>query len=478
LYGVLVCLILVLVSIGDRAFAQETAISPEPVLAIASPLPSQQERILAPIPEQFDWIHREVRPNPLLEALLTLQEGPPQLFMSVTLVEEYSDNFSQAQGGGEEEYRTTVDIGTVYRLESGRSFVSLANTIDANYDARAEEGDFGFVNLALNAGHQLQRLTLALSESFIRDDDPGQADLSGIRRMRRTFLRNRVSPQMRYAFSRLTSMDLAYTNTIVVSQGGVSGDDSITHDVTTGVQHRFTRVLTGSVNYTFTADDSDGAADTQAHDASADLTYIFERRTSLVLEAFGTITDRRNGGTNSQSYGGSIGLRRQLTPFLSAFVSIGATVFDEEDDDSDVRLNWQVNLEGDLPVFRTRRTTLSLTTGQSVDDTTGDVDSVGVVLNTSVTLSLNHAASRFLVTSVFVSFTRTELLEDPVGTSEAVQDREDNFWRAGARASYALTRVLSLSLAYLYQRRDSNLAGNDFDENQVTLTLSGNFSVL
>ena len=80
-----------------------------------------------------------MRPNPHLVSLLDLQGGAPRLFMSVTLSELFSDNFSQDADDAEEEYRTSVTIGTVYRLESGRSFVSLANSISANYEARNEE---------------------------------------------------------------------------------------------------------------------------------------------------------------------------------------------------------------------------------------------------------------------------------------------------------------------------------------------------
>jgi hypothetical protein len=52
-----------------------------------------------------------------------------------------------------------LSLGTAYRLERERSFLSLANNISATYDARAEE-NFGYVNLSLNAGHQLGRLSL------------------------------------------------------------------------------------------------------------------------------------------------------------------------------------------------------------------------------------------------------------------------------------------------------------------------------
>ena len=106
----------------------------------------------------------------------------------------------------------------------------------------------------------------------------------------------------------------------------------------------------------------------------------------------------------------------------------------------------------------------------------GGVDSVGFVQSTSATLSLNHNASASLRTVVFVNYTRTDELEDVGRNSDP--GRKDNFWRASATATYALTRHWSLALAYVYERRDSNRAENDFDENRVTLSLTGGFPLL
>jgi hypothetical protein len=396
--------------------------------------------------------------------------------MSVTLAESYSDNFLQVDGRRGEEYRTSVNVGTAYRLTEGHSFVSLANSISATYDARAEDSNFGFANLALNAGHQRPPWSFALSESFIRDDDPGEATLTGLRRGRRSFLQNRVSPQVRYAFSPLTAVHAAYTNTVVHSED-VDRNNAISHAITTNVRHQFSRVVTGNVRYGFITSDSETAADSQAHNATVDLEYLFGRLTSLSWRGFGKITDRRNGGADSQIYGASMGVRRQLTTFLGAFVSLGATSLEFEGRESRLRVNWQVDLDGALSL--TRLTTLTLTARQYIDDTLGDVDNVGMVFRQAVTLSLNHTVSRALRGVLFANFTRTELLEDSVGTAEANRGRgrEDTFWRAGARASYAVTRVVSLSVAYFHQRRDSNLAGNDFDENRVTIALSTGFTV-
>jgi hypothetical protein len=63
-----VYLAFLLVSAGAHAFAQEAPVPPKPVPAIPGPLPPRQEQVLSPIPQQFDWMSREVHPNPLLEA--------------------------------------------------------------------------------------------------------------------------------------------------------------------------------------------------------------------------------------------------------------------------------------------------------------------------------------------------------------------------------------------------------------------------
>ncbi|GIX49553.1 MAG: hypothetical protein KatS3mg131_3764 [Candidatus Tectimicrobiota bacterium] len=469
---------------GRGVRAQEAG---EPPVVVPGPLPSPQERLLAPVPEPFTWMAREVPPNPPLETLLRLRRDIGRLFLAVSLAEDYSDNFFQRPDNPQEEFRTLASLNTVYRLQRERGFLSLANTLSALYEARAEEGRVAFANFALIAGYQLPRLSLALSDSFVRDDDPQVASLAGLRRERRTFIRNRLSPQLRVALSRLTEVTLGYTNTLVINETETRGplaplfatredDNTVGHAVSAGLTHRFSRRLEGDFRYGFDLTDSEGATDSQGHDVSLSLHYRAGRRTILTGRAFGALTERSRGGQDARRYGADLGLRQQLTPFLALFVSAGATVLEQEGEDPEVFLNWQVDLDGALPLLRARQTTLTLTGRQSLTDTVAEVDNVGLVLQRSLTLTLNHAASRRLLASLFASLARTELLE-AFGTSEAVPDREDTVWRAGANVSYALLRAVSLSLSYAYQRRDSNVAGADFDENRVTLSLTAGLPV-
>jgi opacity protein-like surface antigen len=488
---------------GECGAPEQSPSSIEPVPVAPGPPPPPHEQILAPIPKSFDWMRREVRPNPYLESLLRLREVTPRLLMSISLIEEYSDNFFLDDHDREEEFRTGLHIGTVYRLERGRGFVSLANSLRGTYDALAGQGNFAFANLSLNAGYELPRLSLSLSESFIRSDEVEDASPAAVRSERRTFSQNNLSPQIRYALTPTTALHWAYTNTLVwnedaardnadtsaVNQGSIEGD-SISHAFTAGLQQRLSRDLSVSVSYTFTMTDSEDAADTQAHAASSDVAYLINPRTNASFLAFGTLTDRRQGAsdvrpgeTDSRIFGVSFGVRRQLTTLLTAFVSVGPTLVDRDGRPTSVFANWQVSLDGTVPI--TRRTTLGFSTQQKIMDTAGDIDDVGLVLSRSAILTLNHAVFRDLLTSVFANFTQTQLLED-IATNVSTQDRDFTLWSTGARMSYALTPVWSVSATYRYQQRDSdvqdgNLGGTrlagKFKENRVILSLSAAFPV-
>src|SRR5262249_53928852 len=133
LYTALLSLTLLLTVMYELPSAQTAPLGNEPTLtpAVSGPLEtvaSPQEQLLAPVPQQFNWLEREVPSNPLLESLLSLRE-PSGLTVTTSLSEAASDNFAHAPGDHRFDFRTGVVLGTVYRLDDGQSFVSLANTI-------------------------------------------------------------------------------------------------------------------------------------------------------------------------------------------------------------------------------------------------------------------------------------------------------------------------------------------------------------
>ena len=257
-----------------------------------------------------------------------------------------------------------------------------------------------------------------------------------------------------------------------------------------GLQRQFTRSLSGNAGYVFSLTNSEDSGDTQSHAASADLAYLINPRTTASFRAFGSLIDQSDGtadvGTNqtdAQIFGLTFAVRRQLIPSLAAFVGIGPTVVKREDRPTRVFANWQLGLDGSLPL--TQQTTVSFSTQQSIDDTSGDINDVGLVLSRSAALSLNHSFSRDLLASVFANITQTQTLED-IATDVSTQDQDFIYWSTGVRFSYALTPIWSLSAIYRYQHRDADLPngnatdtslGGKYSENRVIFSLTAAFPI-
>jgi len=149
-------------------------------------------------------------------------------------------------------------------------------------------------------------------------------------------------------------------------------------------------------------------------------------------------------------------------------------VYKRQGEKQKLRANWQLSLDSPIPL--SPYLILTITTNQSVVDTIGEVNNVGLVLRQVAAARLTYIPSAVWTAALLIDYSRNELLETS-GSTGGGQGQIDNLLSASVTASYALTRVVSLTGAYLYQRRDSNQAGNNFDENRVTIAVTGRFSI-
>ena len=222
-----------------------------------------------------------------------------------------------------------------------------------------------YANLALNAGYQLPPLSFGLTESFTRGDNTDLNVDNPLLEPQQRFIRNSITPQVRYDFSRITAATLGYTNTLVIEEGSDQGT-TITHAVSTGLQHQFSRNLTGSVQYTFTTSNgpdeaSSGISTTisgltlgpvggHSHDITAGAGYQLNTKTTATLSAFDRLVDRSGtGAQDSNIYGASIGVRRLLLPTVTLVASVGPTVIQRQGDEARLRGNYQLSLDGPIP---------------------------------------------------------------------------------------------------------------------------------
>jgi len=241
------------------------------------------------------------------------------------------------------------------------------------------------------------------------------------------------------------------------------------------------------MRYTFTTSNGSGLSTgsgisgNHSHHITTDLGYQVDAETRAILSAIGTLVEGSTTG------GQSTDRRTELALLWHQYWCATCSVLYRKS----LWISWpygfqasgrkgkaqgKLAIKSGRPIPLSPYLTLTLTTNQSIVNTAGEVNNVGLVLRQEVVARLTYTPSAVWTAALLVNYRRNELLESS-GTIGAEQGRTDNLVSAGLSASYALTSVVSLTGAYLYQRRDSNKAGNNFDENRVTIAVTGRFPV-
>lgn len=112
---------------------------------------------------------------------------------------------------------------------------------------------------------------------------------------------------------------------------------------------------------------------------------------------------------------------------------------------------------GDMKWNPTRLTTVGLKLDRQLTETI-TASSSGYV-SSGVGLRVDHELLRNLILNAFFGYRRDEF--------DGISRDDDNF-RAGVGANYAMNRYFILNARYAYRKRDSNTTGNDFSQNTVS----------
>ena len=111
-----------------------------------------------------------------------------------------------------------------------------------------------------------------------------------------------------------------------------------------------------------------------------------------------------------------------------------------------------------------RLTSVEVAAKRSIEETTAV--NASAYVNTGVSVAVEHELKRNIL----------------LGGSFAIADhqykgisREDDYVGLGLEARYLINKTFSIGIGYDYSNRDSNVAGNDYTNNQIMLKLTGNF---
>lgn len=404
---------------------------------------------------------------------------------SLTLSEEWTDNFFVTERGRTENFRTVLSLGLGLLMNLPNTRGSLSTSLAGAYDTAPDDQNFNFFPSFTGAVQHTftPRLSLTISDTFRRDDDPLLADPNGLRQERDRFITNTFGISLNWLVD-IVQVQIYYRNSLFFA-------DETTQSHTIGGNASMPvgalNTLTGGYEFTYrnTSGDSEfsSTSDAYSNRVYGSLTRSIGTYTQVGVSSSVTWISQDN---DSRIYNISLIAAHGLPTGLSVSGSVGYSLFDSDASDSLTHL-FSASLAAS---YRFARGVLSVGFFQDFRQTADEGQDFGIVTTRSVNGSFSYPITPFITGTVHAQYSRSEPVE---GGGSRIPS--SSILTAGANLSWQITNWLSMSLAYLYIDRQTdrstdiasdsnntareNAAFRDLlrnsTENRATLTLSASF---
>ncbi len=188
---------------------------------------------------------------------------------SITLSEEYSDNFFLRTSDKRENFRTSLSPGLNVLINGAFTKGQIGYTLSAVHDSVTNDNSLFHSALGQVAWEASPRLTLTVSDVLTRSDEPTKADQLGLRQPRRTFLSNTFSATSDYLIGTIATKEY-YRLATFFDQGA---PDTTAHTLGASVGTTFYETNAASLGYEYLkSNTSSGGLDLTGHLVSATFT--------------------------------------------------------------------------------------------------------------------------------------------------------------------------------------------------------------
>ncbi len=355
----------------------------------------------------------------------------------LTATWQTDSNFYLAEATKREVYTYLVQPGVAIGYLTDKSSIILDYTLDAYYyddqddvpagQAKAKDDDYVGHTLAFRASTKLfDRFTLSLDDSFSRTRDPADADIFSNSIARDKYDINRLTPAILYDFADSFSLGLSYRNTQTDYELSTGEDDS---------EHR--GILDLILNFSRTAS---LVLQYQRWDKDYDLTtsdFTSDRVVLTLKKQFKYFTFEAGGGYHERDFDDA------------SLASIDTGVY-------------RVAVTGqNPPAPEAPRSLISISSEMDFSDTSDFTAH-------KQTLTISQTFLEKITIKIDASYQNSDYEQTtgltPSGATE-LQD-EDTYTLSGS-IGYMFTDTLTFSLGSDYEDRDSNIAGNSYDNTSI-----------
>lgn len=356
---------------------------------------------------------------------------------SLSLAEEYTDNFRLVEEDGQENFRTTVSAGLGLLINHVFAKGEINGGLSAAYDSATDSGQLNlFPSLQGEVSRQVSpRLRLTASDQLVRSDEPALADVLSLRRERRTFTSNVFSLVSDYRLHTVATRQ-SYNLTTFFDEDGV---DTISHALGLSAGTRIYRTNSGTVAYEYLLSHTD-AHETTGHQVSASLSRRLNARSSAGLAGSYAIRTTSGGaGSDGEFTIWSLSLftAHTMPGRWTISSSLGLSQLQNDRGAGTTSVTTATTLS-----YQFARASASLAIEQGFSETFVHGQNFGVVETRGARGSLSFPVTPF-VTGTAGAFYRQN---DFTGIGEGPAERTEDSWGATLGFSIRLHRALTLTV--------------------------------
>ncbi len=381
-----------------------------------------------------------------------------QFVPSVSITEEYTDNYNQTQNNKDDEFSTIYRAGFSFGLIGKNANMFLGYTPQYTDYNTYNENDAWRHEISLDAMMEMtEHTTLTFSESFVRDLN--RSDRTNNFEEHDT---NTTSAGLSYDFGERDTVGFNYEYSFDKYENP-NADEFTTHNPSAFLSYWFTSQYGIQLNTAYEKTEFDVSTD-EPKTISGDIRLLrsMTRHLDIYIAYAHTDTDRDSG--DQTIYNPSAGFNWEPTEDSNISLGIGMLFQDwENQEDSET-----VFLE--LDAFKTfnfsRRGTLSITGSSGYTPTSTTAASLGYEIYYQAGALLSYRITRRLTGELNSTYEISQF-EDPS------VDRQDNTIGLGAGLIWSPLQWLSINLSYSFIdfNTDDNVR-EDYQENVVRLTVS------
>jgi hypothetical protein len=403
---------------------------------------------------------------------------------TLTLSEEYTDNFNLTTNaqGKQSNFRTTLSPGSTILINTAKTQGSVSASSGFSYDSSTGPSDLNaFPSLSASIRHTFNpRLSLTLTDSFNRNDNPSVADSTGLRQQRQTFIANTFGASVGWLIDLLQTQYYyrnSYFSNSSTNSSSQNNSNSTSQSNSTTTSQTFglsasTRV--GALNTVSVGYEHSISEPQQGETSSGNL---FTASVSHQLGTYASVGVQGSYATqtldNVKIWNGSVFGTYGVPTGFSFSGSLGYSIVESDGTSNQGGVSGNMNVSYahargaiSLGIFQDYRTTYQGgQIGQSGVDQSGQ--NFGVVQTAGVTGNFTYQLTPIIGSFIQAAYTQNK----NTGIGNTKSNTSQDYFTANAGINWPILRWLNLSLQYTRNQYNQP----DRSENRGLLSLTASF---